>query len=205
MHIEWPGSRNTRRLSGLKAGERLVRDLIRSDAPDAVEPDLLEQEGVTTVIDLRNEDERSNLRHSGLHLPLDGVEDEEFWKEWGQKVEFGTPLYYLPHLRRMPERSTRVLQALADSPPGTVLFHCVIGRDRTGMIAMLLLSHLGVDQETIVDDYMHSVRNLPHEPKIEAFFQERSSSLRETVTQVVGEISTIRLLDAEQLRRRFLT
>lgn len=204
MHLDWPGSRNTRRLSGLRAGSFVTKDLIRSDSPDAVAAEHLQREGVTTIIDLRNPDERAGLRHTSLHLPLDGVEDREFWKQWGQKVEFGTPLYYPPHLERMPERSARVLQALAEAPPGTVLFHCVIGRDRTGMIAMLLLSHLGVDLETIVEDYMHSVRNLPPEPRVESFFQERGGSLRETVFQVLEKISNLALVDRELLRRRFL-
>lgn len=182
----------------------MLRDLIRSDSPDQVDLVHLQNEGVTTIIDLRNADERSTLRHPGLHLPLDGVEDHEFWKEWGQKVEFGTPLYYLPHLQRMPERSARVLQSMAESPPGAVLFHCVIGRDRTGMIAMLLLCHLGVDPESIVDDYMHSVTNLPPEPRIEEFFQQRNGSLRETVREVVDQVGRFTLFDRDQLRRRFL-
>ena len=38
----------------------------------------------------------------------------------------------------------------------TVLFHCVSGKDRTGNAAMLLLSALGVDKETIVEDFMLS-------------------------------------------------
>ena len=149
MHLDWPGARNTRYLSGLPAGQFVVKDLIRSDSPDQVEAEHLRRQGVTTIIDLRNPDERAGLRHFSLHLPLDGVEDREFWSEWGQKVEFGTPLYYAPHLSRMPERSARVLSAMAAAPPGTLLFHCVIGRDRTGMIAMLLLSHLGVEPEHV--------------------------------------------------------
>jgi protein-tyrosine phosphatase len=204
MHLLWPGSRNTRRLNGLRAGDYVTKDLIRSDSPDAVEEEHLHREGVTTVIDLRNSDERSRLRHSSLHLPLDGVEDREFWQQWGQKIEFGTPLYYLPHLERMPERSQRVLQAMAQAPDGTVLFHCVIGRDRTGMIAMLLLSHLGVEPEAIVEDYLHSVVNLPPQPRVQAFFQERGGSLRETAFQVLEKMSNLCLVDRELLRRRFL-
>jgi len=35
-----------------------------------------------------------------------------------------------------------------------VLWHCTGGKDRTGLAAMLLLSALGVDEETIVKDYL---------------------------------------------------
>ena len=44
--------------------------------------------------------------------------------------------------------------ALLDADGGTVLFHCAGGKDRTGNAAMLLLTVLGVDKETIVADYL---------------------------------------------------
>ncbi len=192
MHLDWPGCCNARRLH-LPTTAGLTKDLIRADAPDLVPPDLLEE--VTTVIDLRNHDERARARANALHLPLDGTEDQEFWQDWGQRWEFGTPLYYLPHLERMPERSARVLQAMADSPPGTVLFHCAIGRDRTGMIAMLLLSALGVPPELILEDYMHSLARLP---------PQDVPLTRKMVLEVIQKISTYRLVDEQLLRRRFV-
>ncbi|MBN9415054.1 MAG: tyrosine-protein phosphatase [Candidatus Eremiobacteraeota bacterium] len=192
MHLDWPGCRNARRLNFITP-EGVTRDLIRSDHVDEVDDELLAE--VTTILDLRNADERRKARTRALHLPLDGVEDREFWQVWGQRWEFGTPLYYLPHLERMPERSARVLQAMAESPPGTVLFHCAIGRDRTGMIAMLLLSHLGVSAEAIVDDYMHSIPRLP---------PQDVPLTREMVHEVAQEISNKILLDPARLKARFL-
>lgn len=43
---------------------------------------------------------------------------------------------------------------LLDANGETVLFHCVHGKDRTGNAAMLLLTVLGVDKETIIADFM---------------------------------------------------
>ena len=37
-----------------------------------------------------------------------------------------------------------------------ILFHCASGKDRTGVAAMLVLYLLGVDPETIMEDYMLS-------------------------------------------------
>ncbi|MBK0296694.1 extracellular solute-binding protein, partial [Bacillus sp. S34] len=48
--------------------------------------------------------------------------------------------YYGPHLDELPERTGSVLQAIARAEPGGVLFHCAGGRDRTGIIALALLS-----------------------------------------------------------------
>lgn len=43
---------------------------------------------------------------------------------------------------------------LSADPDRAVLWHCTSGKDRTGLAAMLLLSALGVDEETVVEDYM---------------------------------------------------
>lgn len=45
----------------------------------------------------------------------------------------------------------RVFEAL--DGPGCALFHCRAGKDRTGVIAMLLLGLAGVDDGRIIDDY----------------------------------------------------
>ncbi|MFI6985277.1 tyrosine-protein phosphatase [Embleya sp. NPDC050154] len=42
--------------------------------------------------------------------------------------------------------------AAADAPPA--VFHCAAGKDRTGVIAALVLALLGVDEEDIVADYV---------------------------------------------------
>jgi protein-tyrosine phosphatase len=111
-------------------------------------------DGVRTVIDLRNDDERETWCVPGsLHLPLDVSEDGEFWGQWGTGPQFGTPLYWRPHLERHPGRTLRVLEAIADAPPGGVLFHCQGGRDRSGQIAMAVLAVLGASPGTIADEY----------------------------------------------------
>lgn len=43
---------------------------------------------------------------------------------------------------------------LAADPERAVLWHCTGGKDRTGLAAMLILSALGVDEETVVKDYL---------------------------------------------------
>jgi protein-tyrosine phosphatase len=41
-----------------------------------------------------------------------------------------------------------------------VVFHCAVGKDRTGIVAAMLLASLGVPDETIVNDYGLSDRAL---------------------------------------------
>jgi len=45
------------------------------------------------------------------------------------------------------------LDIIADAPAGAVLFHCTAGKDRTGIVAALLLSLAGVAQDVILEDF----------------------------------------------------
>lgn len=56
-----------------------------------------------------------------------------------------------------------VLLCVPDNHP--VVFHCVKGKDRTGLIAMLLQSVMGDTYEDIVDGYSASDRLLRLNPK----------------------------------------
>lgn len=47
-------------------------------------------------------------------------------------------------------------QLLQDDAHAALLFHCSAGKDRTGMAAALTLFALGVDEATIMDDYVRS-------------------------------------------------
>ena len=58
----------------------------------------------------------------------------------------------------MPGHAGAALSAILTALPGGVMFHCMSGRDRTGMIAMLLLRAVDADTEDIVDDYLETVR-----------------------------------------------
>ncbi|MBC1474578.1 tyrosine-protein phosphatase [Listeria grandensis] len=47
-------------------------------------------------------------------------------------------------------------QELLDNKDGAVLWHCTAGKDRTGFGTALVLAALGVDQKTIMNDYLLS-------------------------------------------------
>lgn len=53
------------------------------------------------------------------------------------------------------EGYSRMFRELEALPEGrSLLFHCTQGKDRTGCAAMLILSALGVDEDTIMSDYV---------------------------------------------------
>lgn len=165
------GLANARDLGGLplvRGGVTPSGAFVRSERPDRVEPDgwaALHDMGVRTVVDLRQPRERAaqpSRIPSGiadLHVDHDGLEHADFWAGYWENGLVGTPLYYLPHLDALPERTVAVLSAIATAPAGGVLFHCAGGRDRTGLIAAILLTAAGVEEDAIVADYLETIAN----------------------------------------------
>ena len=57
----------------------------------------------------------------------------------------------------LPREVCAAALRLIASPDGLpLMFHCTAGKDRTGWLAALVLSVLGVDRELIVDDYLRT-------------------------------------------------
>jgi len=189
--LAWEGCRNVRDLGGLPTVEgRETRwgAVVRGDSPELLTAagwEALRAYGIRTIVDLRNDDERGEVPAGIDHLrvPLDGVEDTEFWAEWGRGPQFGTPLYYRPHLDRFPERNARAIEAVARARPGGVLIHCVGGRDRAGQVSMLLLALVGVTPEEIAADYCLSGEN-----EGDAFLAGRGTSASEVILATLAEL-----------------
>lgn len=196
--LDWDACTNVRDLGGLRrvdGRETCWGALVRGDTPDKLSTAgwaALHAYGIRTIVDLRNDDERDpdlDGRPAGVttvHLPLDGIEDTDFWADWASGPQFGTPLYYGPHLRRFPQRNAEVVKAIARAKPGGVLIHCVGGRDRAGQITMLLLALAGVAPEEIAADYCLSGWN-----EGDDLLAREGTSAREVI------VSTLNELDAE--------
>ena len=116
---------------------------IRSHRADGAE---LHATGIRTIVDLRQPSERARDTHgrpdwiTTINVDIDGLENSEFWKDYWDNGLVGTALYFLSRLAAMPERTGDALSALINAPDGGVLFHCMGGRDRTGLIALLLFA-----------------------------------------------------------------
>ena len=233
-HLNWDGCFNARDLGGLPtAGGHRTRfgALVRADALDGLSESgwqALTGHGVRTVIDLRDDDERRPdaaprpQKVTTLRIPLDVSEDREFWSVWRNGPQFATPLYYGPHLERFPERSAAVLAAIADAPPGGVVFHCQGGRDRAGQVALLVLAIAGVSPEVIASDYALSFERLPARyaahrepdqgPMIRQYLAERGTTVEKVIVEllasldVLGALGDAGLSDAQMdmLRSRLL-
>jgi protein-tyrosine phosphatase len=198
VELDWPGTRNTRDLGGLATaagGRTRPGALVRSASLQGLSADgwqALLAYGVRTVVDLRDDDEIGPdaaprpAEITTVQVPLDGSHDREFWAEWRSGPQFGTPLYYGPHLERMPERSAAVVSAIANAKPGGVAFHCQGGRDRSGQIALLLLALAGVPPTEIAADYARSEG--PDTPELDAFLAARDTTSGAVIEELLATV-----------------
>jgi hypothetical protein len=187
--IAWEGFSNARDLGGLPTRDGRVTRFgayIRSGDLRFVTAagwETAREAGVRTIIDLRNDDE---IRPDGQQLTalagsaqfpalasaqppswaarvevaLDDIADTGFWQFLNRERLNGTPLYFRPFLDRKPERCAAAVTALASASPGGVIFHCGAGRDRTGLITLLLLALADVEPDAIARDYEQSAEPL---------------------------------------------
>lgn len=141
--------------------------LIRSESPDLVTAqgwERLRVLGIRTVIDLRRPDEREHdatIRPAWATVVHVDLHDPVFAEQYGGDGLDGAAVHYLDRLQERPAVVVEALRAISDAGPGVVMIHCVGGRDRTGLIAALLLAVMDVEAEAIVQDYLETVGNAP--------------------------------------------
>ena len=141
------------------------RTLFRSDGlyrlRGADDMSRVRQLGLKSVIDLRTEREQ---REQGI-FPTDDIEVtfhhlsivDVTWSdtetpEFDDEVEF-LVWGYRDMLEIGSSRFADAMHVLAQTDSLPAVFHCAAGKDRTGVLAALLLSSLGVDDAHICADY----------------------------------------------------
>lgn len=206
--LDWAGCYNVRDLGGLAIrGGGLTRSgaVVRADSLDRLTPEgwaALYAYGIRTVVDLREDEERSTTvtRPDGITVvpvPLDDNADTSFWNWRVDDDADGTPLYYRPFLEHKAERCAAALAAVAGAEPGGVVVHCGIGRDRTGLVALILLALAGVEPDAIVADYARSGERLKRyfdKPRagggdpIAERLAERGTTIAEVLNELLAEV-----------------
>jgi protein tyrosine/serine phosphatase len=173
----WEGCLNVRDLGGLPTEDgRTVRGgvVVRSDNIRRLTESgwrALEGHGVARIVDLRwpeeqEEDPPRDLEIEVVHVPVLGdsfdaayvAELDAHLHRVGEPVEHYV-WSYLDFLERYRDRFGRAIGAVADAD-GTVVVHCIGGKDRTGLVSALLLRLVGVGLDAIGADYAASGPNL---------------------------------------------
>jgi hypothetical protein len=142
-----------------------------------------------------------------VQVAIEDITDTGFVQQWVTTGLWGTPLYYRDALWRWPERHAAAISAIARARPGGVLFHCIRGHDRTGIIALLLLALVGVTPDDIVADYELSL-----DPERDKLLAREHSSVRDVMLSVLEGLNIDSYLgmagvsqdDLAAVRRRLL-
>lgn len=156
---------NVRDLGGLPAADgRRVRpgQVFRADGVQRLAGDDLDRARtmtLSTVIDLRTQGEierggRFPVEHYPVdwhHLPI----IERMWSDDDLVATSGAVAFlrdrYVEMLDSGAASLRRIVELVADGTPA--LFHCAAGKDRTGVVAAVLLGLVGVGYDEIAADY----------------------------------------------------
>lgn len=168
-HFDFEQVFNFRDLGGYASGDGRTlrwRRLFRTVEHQRMRPEeverLFSEIPLRTVIDFRSDGESGDPRGVGalcrdgvrrLHFPMGNANSKH------EALAAGTWVpNYVASLEGYPEHWAEAYRVLADEESYPTVFHCVTGKDRTGVFAALVLDSLGVDEETVLDDYYLSQR-----------------------------------------------
>lgn len=172
--MEFTDIDNVRDLGGLPViggGRTRFGVVYRASTPqELTESDqetLLDSLAVTTLIDLRAPEEARREGHGRLaysslrrvNLPVQKAKPEP-----GEAVPDARRVdlvaLYTDMLAGSAAPIVTAVRLIADPDRHAVAFHCAGGKDRTGILAALLLDAVGVPAEAIVDDYALTAQRL---------------------------------------------
>lgn len=165
-HVTFERLHNFRDVGGYRGdGGRAVRRgrLYRSDSLGKLHGDDWERFlglGIGTVIDLRYDweiDARGRVPDApGLRYHHLAIEHRPYDQAaLGPEVETGRYLAdrYAEVAHDGVAELRRALEVIAAEDSGPVVFHCASGKDRTGLLAALVLALLGVGEDDIIADF----------------------------------------------------
>ena len=152
---------------------RVVRTgrVFRSDSLAAVSDNdvcyIVDTLALRTAVDLRAGHEVDDHPHRPLadagvtvhHRPI--VDETRRRPDDAPMPERTLDEFYVLMLERFGDRFAAVVELVADADGHPVVFFCAGGKDRTGLVAALVLGALGVDDETIAADYALTAGVLP--------------------------------------------
>ena len=179
---------NARDLGGLKNREgktirtgMLLRSANLSETTEADLQSLAEEYHLAKVVDLRTELERNQkpdvvpemaeyVTNPIFDERVFGISHEKTDREAQEKMQIPAleDLYRMMVTEDMcKENFGRAVRMVMehDFTAGSVLWHCTEGKDRCGLLAVFLLSALGVEREVILEDYL--LTNETNVPKAE--------------------------------------
>jgi protein-tyrosine phosphatase len=119
--------------------------------------------GLTAVVDLRSDFEvkrqgigllaGKNIKYYNISFITDGGKREAEAKRYEAFTNMGQFYLDITQNKGFGSKIVQALEVIAESKNHPLVFNCAIGKDRTGILAAMLLSTLGVAEKDIIEDY----------------------------------------------------
>lgn len=133
---------------------------IRSDFPDNLtdqEIQWLRDNNITTIVDLRSEEE--TVKKPCCLKELDGFTYFSLPVTGGGDTPKSLEHLYTVYRQMIDEQMEKIIDTIMNAETN-VMYFCTAGKDRTGVVSAIILKRLGFSDEVIIDDYMESKDNL---------------------------------------------
>lgn len=192
-HIPMDGPQNFRDLGGFLNKEGMMtawNRLYRADGLNGLsDSDIsrLEKLGVRTIVDLRGSYEQQAMPDrvpKGVVYRSCPLMKEEITGGGAELTQNSFARSLIVGYRTMVEEGGDMIAAAVTAvmeglDRGAVVFHCTAGKDRTGILAAVLLLLLGVGEEDVIADYQVSYtynarginRMIGQNPQLKAFVE----------------------------------
>lgn len=167
MDLAIEGLHNARDLGGHAGPHGITRHgaVVRSESPALLTEagrQALRAHGITASLDLRSDEEvdeePSPLAASNLYKRAPILDREAMLKV--RDLSHSEDLMQFMLFERSAQLAGALAGLLELAAAGGVLIHCRAGKDRTGLVAALLLANVGVPPVDIADDHARSNLNL---------------------------------------------
>jgi len=169
-HLRFKSVTNLRDIGGYTGldGKTVAwRRVFRSGEFRRITPDdlkrLTNELSMKCIVDLRSESElanngkglleQTNIKYRNIaFMPEDG-DPEANAKRYEKMTSMGEFYVELVRQKNYGQKIIEALELIAEPGNYPLIFHCAVGKDRTGMLAAMLLHLLGVSDADIITDY----------------------------------------------------
>ncbi len=208
-HIEVEGGVNIRDLGGYPTQDGQTTRwgvLIRSSNLDRITPagqQRLLDYGVKTVIDLRDDEEVRD--YPDVFAQVDAVDyrnlplSQSGFASGAEYAHLGE--LYSQYLVAFRDNIGKIIAAISEAETA-ILFHCAVGKDRTGVVSALLLRLVGVADDVIADDYAQTTTQIAHlVAQWREYAQKQDHDMRQFERDVASDaesmLHTLKVLNSE--------
>ena len=171
-NLNLEGAKNIRDLGGMPTRDGIINEkkILRGNCLDNItqeDIDILKEEyKISSIIDLRTEKERTErpdviingveyINNPIFNKSVPGITHEQ---NSGKAIFNMKEMYGAMLSEKYIDKISQIIKTIINKTAEnkTVFFHCTGGKDRTGVIAAVILMLLQVDKKNILKDYLYT-------------------------------------------------